>query len=313
LRAELSRLFARRFTRLMLVAVVLVLGIVGAVTASETHRPTAAQVEHAESAAAESRHECEQAQTADQPGAMLPDGFDCDQITSRDYLRYVLDFREEMPELLLVLAGLLALFGYLVGASVVGVEWSSGGMTNLLLWRSQRVRLLLGKLTAVALGVLLAGIVLIGAWLATIWLIARYRGTFSQLTQGFWISLGLDAARGLATALCAALLGAALASLGRRTAAALGVVLGYVVVWEIGARLIMMMLRVVPDEFMVSSYVVALLDKEYVVNECVEIASGVGGGCGEVIPWSAGLGVVGGLTLFVIVVAAWSFRRRDVA
>jgi hypothetical protein len=310
LRAELSRLFARRFTKLMLVALLVTLTLVGGVTVGETHRPTAAELERAESMTAQARAQCEQ----EQPGEFSPPGevFDCDEITTRDYLPYIMHFREQMPELLLVFTGLLALFGYLVGASVVGAEWSSGGMTNLLLWRPERIRLLLGKVVALTVGVFLSGIVLGGAWIGAIWLAARYRGELGSLTVGFWRSLGLDGARGMALALCAALVGAALASLGRRTAAALGVVIGYVVVWEIGARLIMMMLRMVPDRFMLSSYVVALLDKKYVVNECSVPTSG-GGGCGEVIPWSAGLGVVGGLTLFAIVVAVWSFRRRDVA
>lgn len=310
LRAELSRLFARRFTKLMLVALLITLSLIGGITVGETHRPTTAELERAETTAAQARAQCEQ----EQPGEFAPPGavFDCDQITTRDYLPYILHFREQMPGLLLVFTGLLALFGYLVGASVVGAEWSSGGMTNLLLWRPERIRLLLGKLAALTVGVFLSGIVLGGAWIGAIWLTARYRGDLGSLTVGFWRSLGLDGARGMALALCAALVGAALASLGRRTAAALGVVIGYVVVWEIGARLIMMMLRMVPDRFMVSSYVVALLDKEHRVPDCTNVV--LDGDCGlTVIPWSAGLGVVGGLTLLVIVVATWSFHRRDVA
>jgi hypothetical protein len=309
LRAELTRLFTRRFTKLMLLAVVLALGIVGAVTASETQRPTPAEVQRAEASAAAAEAECERAEPDINapPGA----GFDCDRITSRDYLPYVLNFREQMPELLLVLAGLLALFGYLVGASMVGAEWSSGGMTNLLLWRPQRIRLLLGKLTAVAFGVFAVGAVLGVVWLAAIWLITWYRGVFGRLTEGFWASLGLDAARGMALALCVALVGAALASLGRRTAAALGVVVGYFVVWEIGTRLVMMVLRVVPDRYMISSYVGALLTKEYQLVDC---PAPFDGDCQvSTIPWSSGLGVVAGLTLFMMVAAIWSFRRKDVA
>ncbi len=310
LRAELSRLFARRFTKLMLVALLITLSLVGGITMAETHRPAVAELERAESQAAQARAQCEQ----EQPGEFAPPGeaFDCNQITSRDYLPYVLHFREQMPALLLVFTGLLALFGYLVGASAVGAEWSSGGMTNLLLWRPERIRLLLGKLVAITVGVFLSGVVLGGAWIGAIWLTARYRGELGSLTLGFWRSLGLDGARGMALALCAALVGAALASLGRRTAAALGVVIGYLVVWEIGARLIMMMLRMVPDRFMVSSYVMALLDKELRVPECASLE--FDGSCDlMVIPWSAGLGVVGGLTLLMIVAAVWSFRRRDVA
>jgi len=308
LRAELTRLFARRFTKLMLLAVVAALGIVGTVTASETQRPAPAEAQRAEADAAAAQAQCQQA--PQDPNAPPGDSFDCDQITSGDYLPYVLNFRDQMPDLLLMLAGLLALFGYLVGASVMGAEWSSGEMTNLLLWRPERIRVLLGKLTAVAFGVFAVGVLLSGAWLGTIWLIARYRGEFGQLTEGFWISLGLDAARGLGLALCVALVGAALASLGRRTAAALGVVVGYLVVWEIGARIVMSMLRLLPDRYFLSTYVAAFLLKKVELYECEVF----GENCDiVVVPWQSGLAVVASLTMLIVVAAAWSFRRRDVA
>jgi hypothetical protein len=311
LRAELSRLFARRFTTLMLLAVVVALGIVGAVTASETHRPAPAEVQRAETAAADAKSQCQQALRGPQDPNLPPvSDADCDQISGQDYLPYILNFQEQMPELLLMLAGLLALFGYLVGASVVGAEWSSGGMTNLLLWRSERIRVLLAKLAAVALGVFGVGVLLGAGWLGTIWLIARYRGAFGQLTEAFWISLGWDAARGMGLALCLALAGAALASLGRRTAAALGVVVGYLVIWEFGGRIVMTMLRLSPDRYTLSTYATAFLTRKVELYQC----DASGETCREfVVPWQQGVAVVAGLTLLIVLAAAWSLRRRDVA
>ena len=36
-------------------------------------------------------------------------------------------------------AAILALVGFVIGASFVGAEWSTGGMMNLLLWRPKRL------------------------------------------------------------------------------------------------------------------------------------------------------------------------------
>ena len=77
-------------------------------------------------------------------------------------------------------AGLLALFGFVVGASFVGAEWSTGGMMNLLVWRPRRVRLLLGKLAALLLGVLRFVVVSGVAWLAALWTVSRFRGDASR-------------------------------------------------------------------------------------------------------------------------------------
>src|SRR5919198_6282017 len=145
LRAELARLFARRFTKVMLVVLVLALCVIGAVVAANTHKITAEDLRQAQVQAAQERENCKQ-QT---PAA---DQHFCDQIDAANYLPYVLDFRDQMPELLLVYAGLLALLGYVVGASFIGVEASSGGLANLLLWRPQRIRVLFGKFTALLLG-----------------------------------------------------------------------------------------------------------------------------------------------------------------
>jgi ABC-type transport system involved in multi-copper enzyme maturation permease subunit len=302
LRAELSRLFARRFTKVMLLALVLSLCVIGAVAAADTHKLTAADVREARATAAQERETCKQ-ESSD--GASF-----CDEISADNYLPYTLDFRDQMPVLLVVYAGLLALLGYIVGASFVGVEASTGGLANLLLWRPQRVNVLLGKLTALLLGLVVVGVLIGAAWVAAVWTIARFRGDPGNLTQGFWISLGLDGARGLGLALLTGLAGAAIASLGRRTAAALGLMIGYLVVWEIGGRMVMQALRVQPDLYMLSSYAIAFLDKRYeywIGGDCYTDTD-----CTRTIDWAWGLAVLGAVALVAVLVATVSFRRREV-
>src|SRR5690606_7686101 len=130
-------------------------------------------------------------------------------------------FRTAFPEMNFLLAGLLALFAFVVGASFVGAEWRSGGMTNLLLWRPRRLEVFGAKLAAL-LGVVFGLTVLLSAlWTGAFWLVATYRGITDTMTSGVWQSIGLAELRGLAMVLAAGTAGFALASLGRHTAMAM--------------------------------------------------------------------------------------------
>ncbi|MGH3734965.1 MAG: ABC transporter permease subunit [Micromonosporaceae bacterium] len=309
LRAELARLTARRFTRVMFVALLLALGTVAIVVAYNTSRPTAEDLRRAEAQAAEERTEC----LAAQEHVPEREQWDCGEITAAHYLDYVLNFRAEMPDLMLGFGGMLALFGFLVGASYIGAEWSSGGIANLLLWRTRRVRVLVAKLTAMLLTLLVAGIVVAAAWVAAIWFIASTRGLIGELTPGFWNSLGFDAARAIGLALLTSVVGMAVASLGRRTAAALGLLIGYLVVWELGARLVMEGLDVLaPDRFMLSSYVAGWLAKETTITDYQDCYAMDCTPYELLVTWPSALLVLGTVAVTAVVVASWSFQRRDV-
>ncbi|MGH3740804.1 MAG: ABC transporter permease subunit [Micromonosporaceae bacterium] len=310
LRAELTRLFSRRFTRVMLLVLVLVLTVIAGVLASQTRTPTPADLQRAEAQAADQRAQCRTA-TEDAPEGESA----CDSIQADAFLPYALDFRSEMPDLLPILTVLLVLFGYLVGASFLGAEWSSGGISQLLLWRVERTRVLLSKLLAVLLAVVGIGLALGAAWTAAIWFISHNFGRSSKLTSEFWVSLGEDGARGLALALLIAAARVAVASLGRRTAAALGLAIGYLVVWEMGARLVMMALGVpLAERYLLSSYVFGLLFGEYpVVDYTQSCTSMICEPQQFVIVWPWALALIGGISLLMVLTSVTFFRRRDIA
>jgi hypothetical protein len=136
-RAEWSRLFARRFTRIMIVVVLAILGLIGIGIAASSHRPDAAAFAQAKQQAdqirediARQRQDCLDAQR--NPNAQTgpdrkppPPGFDCNridaaQIHDEDFLPHTFSFRDEVPGLLLVFGGALSLFAFAVGAAVVG-------------------------------------------------------------------------------------------------------------------------------------------------------------------------------------------------
>lgn len=318
-RAELVRLVTRRFTQLMVVLLLAAFGVTLATVTGTTHRPTEAELTQAERQAETERagirvvyEQCLQAQRPDTPfnERVRFRGVDCadwdpESIGPENFLGGVFIFTESMRNLLMFLSGFLALFGFLVGASFVGAELTSGGMTNLLLWRPERLRVL-----AVKLGTLLAGVGALAVaasllYLGTFWVVAEVAGYPGDQTGAFWGELAVVNLRGVTLAMVAAALAFAVATVGRHTSTAVGLLAGYAVVWEIGARIVMEIVGTEkPGRWMLSSYLAAWM------NGHIEEWEGTGPYTTHW--WHAGL--VFGVLLAVVVGGAFvHFRRRDLA
>jgi hypothetical protein len=324
--AEFGRLFARRFTRIMLVAVLVIMAAIGLGLSLHSTKQDAATyakaVQSAQNARAGSLAEvrkCNDSQVSPQPDPAYPVGYDCaaleqDQADPRTYEPYAFSFREDTAGYLLPVGALLAALAYAVGASFVGTEWSSAGMMNLLLWVPRRFGLLGGKLTALLLGMLTSGGVILGGWTGYLWLLATTNGATNGTTAGVWQSLLLTDARMIALVLAAAAIGFGLASLGRHTATALGAAIGYLILIEAGLRLALVFARAYrPERFELSSYVSAWM-------RAPGQKSGAGG-CGPTepncsAPWHPTLSLSAVVLCAVVaLVLGWaflSFRRRDV-
>jgi hypothetical protein len=328
--AELRRLFARRFTRIMMIVILLALALVTVGVAASSHRHDAAALAKAQAQVAQIQQqqqadqracEAEQAGSAtDTSGKQFPPGFDCAQLGSwqpdpEDFLPHEFSFRDEASQLVIVLGGMLALLGFAIGASFVGAEWSSGGMMNLLLWRPRRVPTLLGKLFALLLGTAGLGVVYSGLFTAALWEVANLRGNTDKVTSGVWQSLALGDARALALGLFMACVGFAVASLGRHTATAMGVAVGYLVVYELGLRIVLEIARVSrPERFFLSNYVLAWLTKAqwYYDQHFCDHRSDVCQPPQWAIHLNQGLVALSALVLLTVGAAVWAMRRRDI-
>lgn len=127
---------------------------------------------------------------------------------------------------------ILAMGAVIGGAVVVGGEWKAGTVTTLLTWEARRVRVVTARL--VACGLLAAAI---GCGLAALLVLVLLPGILVKgTTEGAdaaWALALLGAmGRGLVLAALSAVLGAAIASLGRGTTAALVAVMAYLIVIE---------------------------------------------------------------------------------
>ena len=119
-----------------------------------------------------------------------------------------------------------------LGASAVGAEYRAGTVTTMLTWEPRRVRLLAARLAAAAIVsmvfFLLIHAVFIGGWAIGVELQGRTGGADAD----FWRELIFVVLRGTALAGVLAVISGGFATLGRNTAAALGLWFGYLVAVE---------------------------------------------------------------------------------
>ncbi|MGK5442067.1 ABC transporter permease subunit [Micromonospora sp. URMC 105] len=334
-RTELRRLTKRRFTRWsallgLLVLTAVVVGVfftnqkIDAGTRAQAERAAEQQWQQDVRSNEQYRAECEKAKTSGtgQP-SQYPD--DCamiqppprEAIQAEWFLPSTFDFRSNFGDTLLPLAAILALVGFVVGASFVGAEWSTGGMMNLLLWRPKRLTVLLTKLAALLSGLLAVAVPATVLWFGSFWLVANLRGSTAKMTSGTWQSFALAGLRGVVLALVAATIGFALASLGRHTAMALGGVVALMVVGQFGLGVLLEMAGVrFAAAWLLPTYVLAWMQKKVTLEDWDSCQATYFGECKPetlTITWQQSSVLLAvGLTV-ILGAALWTMRRRDIA
>ncbi|KIR65431.1 ABC transporter permease subunit [Micromonospora haikouensis] len=329
-RAEWERLATRRFVRLMLVLLVLAFAVTAVTTLVGSHRPSPDEIVAAQQSAAQQRQALEdtfQQCLAAVRGTLPPEEaqdyppncsvFDPGQRdrlpVAADHLQGVFTFADQARPLLYFLVAFLVLFGFLVGASYIGADLSTGGVANLLIWRPRRLAVLGAKLGTLLGALTLLSVLASAAYLGVFWLIGQGAGLPGATGGDFWPGLGLIWLRGLVLVLLAAAAGFALATLGRRTAAALGAVTAYAVVWELGLRVVVEVVGLPRGEdWMLSTYLDAWLTGEARLSDATA-CRGVSGYCdgNYQIGWVLGLAVLLTLVGVLTMAAFGAFRRRD--
>ncbi|MGW1057451.1 ABC transporter permease subunit [Micromonospora rubida] len=330
-RAEVERLAARRFVQLMLALLVVAFAVTAVTTLVGSHRPSSTEVAEAQRAAAEERQalnanyqRCVEAARGSLPpeeAESFPD--DCSAFdpaqrdrlpVAADHLQGVFNFADQARPLLYFLILFLVLFGFLVGASYIGADLSTGGVVNLLIWRPRRIAVLGAKLGTLLGALTVVSVLASAAYLGAFWLVGQTAGLPGATGGDFWPWLGLTWARGVVLVLFAAAAGFAIATLGRRTAAALGAVTAYAVVWELGLRVVMEVVNIPRGEdWMVSTYLDAWLTGEARLADatvCQDLSSGYCDGTYQ-LGWGLGLAVLLTLTGGLTLAAFAAFRRRD--
>ncbi|MEW2430537.1 ABC transporter permease subunit [Micromonospora sp. NPDC047644] len=333
-RTELRRLTKRRFTRYstllgLLVLVAVVVGVfftnqkIDASQLARAERQADQQYQEQVRWSEQERAECEKAKTAgtasDRP---FPD--DCsvitppprDQIQADWFLPSTFDFAKTFDETLIPFAAILALVGFVIGASFVGAEWSTGGMMNLLLWRPKRLTVLLTKLAALLTGILAVTLPAAVLWFAGFWAVATFRGSTEKMTSGVWQSFLLTSLRGVALVLVLTTIGFALASLGRHTAMALGGVVAVMVVGQFGLGILLGMAGVrFAEAWLLPTYILAWMTKTVTLEDWRSCNATYFGECKPAtmdITWQQSSVLLSVSVLVILGAALWTMRRRDI-
>jgi ABC-type transport system involved in multi-copper enzyme maturation permease subunit len=323
--AEISRLFARRVTIAMFAIIVGLLAVIALSFGASSSTPTYEEQHQADLQAQlaqitwqATRQECldiERGVRTPTPGRQYP--LNCDyghEPVADDFLDYGFSFKRQWPEIYYTAAVILGLFGFVVGASYVGAEWTSGGMTNLLLWRPRRAEVLGAKLGVALGGVLAMAVAYLIVWTGAFLAIASVAGSIGSMNAAEIGSFLLACLRVVFLGVLGAAVGFAIASIGRHTATALGVGIAYLIVYELGTLLAFSLMDVnYPERFRLSSYVIGWLTKRYEISgdytcnatDC--ISSG-----GYAITWGESGLVLTVVAALLIGGAFAAMRRRDV-
>jgi len=235
---ELRRLLSRRLVRTIGMLAVLGMVIAGVTLFVKSHRVgpggertllAHADAEREKQVAACSRGEFGIPPQAIPPGETL-EQFCAETVVTgqipdpRFHLTHVKDLIGTNPPLIILLL--------VIGASFIGAEWHAGTVATLLVWEPRRLRVFVAKALALALFAFVAAIVVQALLAAVLVPAAVFRGTTSGADSTWFrevVGLGV---RGAVAGTLAALIGFAIASIGRNTAAAIGAAFVYLAVLE---------------------------------------------------------------------------------
>jgi ABC-2 type transport system permease protein len=137
----------------------------------------------------------------------------------------------ELSEYVKASAFIVIVIGLVIGASMVGASWQTGTITTILTWEPRRIRWLLARLIVTAVGVFVVTMALLAILAAALTLGASLRGSTATDPGWFGDLLG-TMLRVAAVSTAVAVIGGAVATIGRNTAAALGAVFVYLAVLE---------------------------------------------------------------------------------
>lgn len=138
----------------------------------------------------------------------------------------------DLPGVLEGISSITSILALVVGASAVAVSWQTGTISTILTWEPRRLRWFAARVLVVAAGVAVMTLAIVAFLSAGLAAAAALRGTTFGTDGAWWSDVLTTSLRVAAAATFSALIGAAVAAVGRHTAAALGVVFVWTAVIE---------------------------------------------------------------------------------
>lgn len=303
--AEVRRLLSRRAVVVLLVAGLVFTVLVTGGVAWEGRPISAGDVAYAQQQIDEQIASCEDNPRRYGAGPK----FDCAQEMGQpaDYLyRQVLTPNAVLESVAVPLTLILGLLALLIGTTFVGAEWTSGSMSNLMLFEPRRSMVWLAKLLAVTVVVTAFAILVMGVAVA-----AALTAAYAWSDVAWTSRRGWDAAyatvRGISVVVAIALVGVALTLALRSTIATVGLALGYVLV---GEALLRAVAQQAVEKWLLTSHLYAFLEGKLRLVSYQDFARRPEV---TVLHLQTSALYLGALMLLLLVASWLTFRRRDIA
>ena len=230
--SELLRFRSRRLVVVLLVGAFLATTVGLVIAAFDSTPPTDAQMAAAEVRAREEYAEC---LVADYEGVRFEGTLEefCRENLG-DPTQYMPSHLAlvDLPDILGGVSSITSILALVVGASVVAVSWQTGTISTILTWEPRRLRWFAARVVVIAAGVAVMTLAIVAFLSAGLAAAAALRGTTLGTDGAWWSDVLTTSLRVAAAATFSALIGAAVAAVGRHTAAALGVVFAWTAVIE---------------------------------------------------------------------------------
>jgi ABC-2 type transport system permease protein len=223
-----------------MVPVLMVFAILGSaigmtIAAFNSHPPTQAQLDEAQQRADSNRQDCLEGKYFG-PNDRYPPKYGsleeaCEDLVRPETFLNVNAMRlAELPQVVMGVAFVIVVLGLVIGASLMGAEYSAGTVGTLLTWEPRRLRVLLARATAAVIASIAVAVVALTAFSLFYTLAATVRGVGEA--PGVFGDTLEAIGRVVVAVVVATLLALSLATIARSTAGGLGILLGYMVLVE---------------------------------------------------------------------------------
>ncbi len=138
----------------------------------------------------------------------------------------------DLPDIHEGVSSITSILGLVIGASFVASSWQTGTISTIFTWEPRRLRWFSARILILVAGVLVVTAVIVAFLSAGLSLAAMLRGSTIGVDGAWWTDTLTTSLRVSVAAAVSAVIGGAVAAIGRHTAAALGVVFVWTAVLE---------------------------------------------------------------------------------
>ena len=232
LASELLRFRSRRLVIVMLVGALLATAVGLVIAAIQSTAPTDAVVAAARARAREEVAKCLVADFGDGNLGMPIEDFCRENFADpNQYMPSHLAL-VDLPQILEGVSSITSILGLVIGASFVAASWQTGTISTIFTWEPRRLRWFAARTLILAGGVFVVAALIVLFLSVGVAFAAMLRGSTVGVVGEWWTDVLTTSLRVSTAAALSAVIGGAVAAIGRHTAAALGVVFVWTAVLE---------------------------------------------------------------------------------